>query len=171
MKVFGLAGFSGAGKTTLIEKLIPLLVGRGLRVSSIKHAHHDVDVDQPGKDSYRHRQAGCSEVLLVSGRRWALLHELRDEAAPDLAAQLALLAPCDLVLVEGYKGSAIAKLEVHRAANGKPLLAPDDAEIVAIASDVPLSAATTRALPQFSLDDGAAIVDFIIAHLSLMGQP
>lgn len=167
MKVFGLAGFSGAGKTTLLEKVIPLLVGRGLRVASIKHAHHDVDVDQPGKDSYRHRQAGCSEVLLVSGRRWALLHELRDEPAPDLAAQLALLSPCDVVLVEGYKGAAIAKLEVHRAGNGKPLLAPDDAAIVAIASDVPLAAAAVRGLPQLALDDAAAVAAFIVAHLSL----
>lgn len=175
MKVFGFAGFSGAGKTTLIEQLLPLLVARGLRLASIKHAHHDVDIDQPGKDSYRHRQAGSSEVLLVSGRRWALVHELGDgpdaEPAPDFAAQLALLSPCDLVLVEGYKALPIPKLEVHRAANGKPLLAADDPHIVAIATDVPLDEVACRGLPQLALDDAAAIAAFIVAHLALPELP
>lgn len=163
MKVFGFAGYSGAGKTTLIEKLIAAFVARGLRVSSIKHSHHHFDLDQPGKDTYRHRQAGCGEVLIVSERRWALLHESRDEPAPTFDEQLALLAPCDLVLVEGYKALPIAKLEVWRAANGKPRLAPDDAHIVAVAADQALA----DTLPCFALDDTATIAAFILRHLEL----
>ena len=110
MKVFGFAGFSGSGKTTLLEKVIPLLVARGLNVSLIKHAHHNVDIDKPGKDSYRHREAGCSEVMLVSSTRWALMHELRNEPEPSLEEQLARFSPCDLILVEGYKENAIPKI-------------------------------------------------------------
>jgi len=135
MRVFGFAGYSGSGKTTLIERLIPLFVARGLRVSLIKHTHHDVTIDQPGKDSYRHRAAGCGEVLVTSPYRWALVHELRGEPEPGLKEQLARLTPCDLVLVESFKNEAIAKLEVHRAIIGKPLLFPQDPHIVAIASD------------------------------------
>src|SRR6187200_1543378 len=138
MKVIGIAGYSGSGKTTLIEKVIPLLVAEGLRVSLIKHAHHEFDLDQPGKDSYRHRHAGCSEVLVSSSKRWALMHELRDEAEPTLQEQLELLARCDLVIVEGYKGEPIPKLEVHRRASPTPLLYPDDPTVVAIATDEPL---------------------------------
>lgn len=157
MKVFGFAGWSGSGKTVLIEKLVPRLTARGLRVSLVKHAHHEFDVDQPGKDSWRHRQAGCTEVLLGSSRRWALMHELRDEAEPDLAHLLNRLSPCDLVLVEGYKREAIPKLEIHRAANAKPAIHPLDPDVVAIAADCRFDST----LPQFELDDAAAIADFI----------
>ncbi|MEJ5211959.1 MAG: molybdopterin-guanine dinucleotide biosynthesis protein B [Burkholderiales bacterium] len=159
-RVFGLAGFSGAGKTTLLEKLIPVFRQRGLTVSVIKQTHHEFDIDRPGKDSWRHRQAGAAEVLVSSDRRWALMHELRDEPPPSLDAHLARLAPCDLVLVEGYKREAIPKLEVHRPALGKPLIHPEDSHIVAIASDVPVAAPLTW----FHLDDVAAIADFILEH-------
>lgn len=137
MKVFGFAGYSGSGKTTLIERVLPLLIAHGLRVSVIKHTHHDFDLDRPGKDSYRHREAGAAEVLLVSDQRYAVLHELRDEPSPPLDALLARLTPCDLVLVEGYKREAMPKLEVHRAVTNKPWLYPQDAHIVAVASDAP----------------------------------
>lgn len=163
MKIFGLAGWSGSGKTTLLEKLLPVLVARGLRVSTIKQTHHDVDLDQPGKDSYRHRAAGASEVLLTSSSRWVLLHELRDEAEPALAQHLARLSPCDLVLVEGFKQEAIPKLEIHRPGVGKPLLYPRDPHIIAIASDVALE----TPLPAFDLNDPAAIAIFILSHLEL----
>jgi molybdopterin-guanine dinucleotide biosynthesis protein B len=163
MQVFGFAGFSGSGKTTLIEQLIPRFVARGLRVSLIKHAHHAFDIDKPGKDSWRHREAGAGEVLITSGQRWVLMHELRGEAEPDLATQLGRFSPCDLVLVEGYKHADIPKLEVHRPAIGKPLLHPGDANIVAIAADGPVR--TT--LPLLDLDDYDAIVAFVVAHLSL----
>src|SRR4051812_9260176 len=134
MKVIGIAGFSGSGKTTLIEKLIPLFVREGLRVSLIKHAHHEFDVDQPGKDSWRHRQAGCSEVIVSSSRRWALLHELRGAAEPTLQEQMKHLSRCDLVIVEGFKSEPIPKIEVHRAASGAPLLHPADDNVVAVAT-------------------------------------
>lgn len=157
-KVFGFAGWSGSGKTTLIEKLILEFVGRGLRVALIKHAHHDFDIDQPGKDSWRHRRAGAAEVLVSSAKRWALMHELRGDAEPPLAEHLARLSPCDLVLVEGFKREAIPKLEIHRAAVGKPLLYPEDPRIVAIASDRRIDAP----LRQFDLDDIPAITAFIL---------
>jgi molybdopterin-guanine dinucleotide biosynthesis protein B len=163
MKTFGFAGWSGSGKTTLIEKLIPLFVARGLKVALVKHAHHTFDVDQAGKDSYRHRHAGCSEVLVTSSRRWALMHELRGAAEPGLAEHLAHLSPCDLVLVEGFKREPIPKLEVYRADVGEPLLHPHDADIVAIASDPRLD---TR-LPQFDLNDHATIADFMLQHVGL----
>lgn len=139
MKVFGFAGWSGAGKTTLIEQVIPRLVARGLRVSLIKHAHHAFDIDKPGKDSYRHREAGASEVLIASDKRWVLMHELRGAPGPTLDEQVALLSPCDIVLVEGYKAAPIPKIEVHRPALGKPLLHPADPHIVAVAADAPVS--------------------------------
>src|SRR6478609_6431107 len=120
MRVIGIAGFSGSGKTTLIEKMIPVLVRAGLRVSLVKHAHHEFDVDQPGKDSHRHRHAGCTEVLVSSSNRWALMHELRGAAEPGLQEQLKHLAACDLVIVEGYKAEPIPKLEIHRRAAGTP---------------------------------------------------
>ncbi|MGZ5260865.1 MAG: molybdopterin-guanine dinucleotide biosynthesis protein B, partial [Burkholderiales bacterium] len=135
MKIFGFAGYSGSGKTTLIEKLIPIFIARGLSVSLIKHAHHTFDVDQPGKDSYRHRKAGCTEVLVTSSRRWALVHELRGAPEPTLAEQVTRMSPCDLLLVEGYKREPIPKLEVYRAATGEPLLHPHDENVVAIATD------------------------------------
>jgi molybdopterin-guanine dinucleotide biosynthesis protein B len=161
MKVFGFAGFSGSGKTTLIEKLIPALVSRGLHVSLIKHAHHAFDVDQPGKDSYRHREAGCREVLVTSSRRWALMHELRGAPEPRLEELIGHLAPCSLVLVEGFKREAVPKLEVHRAANaGEDLLFPHDPHIAAIATD----AHVETALPVFGLNDIEAIANFVMQY-------
>lgn len=157
MKVLGLAGWSGAGKTTLIEKLIPLCVADGLKVTLIKQTHHDVDIDQLGKDSWRARQAGAHEVLLASGQRWALMHERRDGAEPGLQDLLARLAPVDLVLVEGYKREAIPKLEVYRSANNQPWLYPGDAAIVAVASDV----APPAGIMRLDLNDAAAIYQFI----------
>jgi molybdopterin-guanine dinucleotide biosynthesis protein B len=135
MKLIGLAGWSGAGKTTLLTRVIPHLVTRGLKVSTIKHAHHSFDVDVPGKDSYRHREAGASEVLISSGKRFALMHELRDETEWPLADLLRKMSPVDLLIIEGFKRDNHPKIEVHRAENGKPFLFPDDANIVAVASD------------------------------------
>jgi molybdopterin-guanine dinucleotide biosynthesis protein B len=163
MKVFGFAGWSGSGKTTLIEKLIPRFAGAGLRVSLVKHAHHTFDVDQPGKDSYRHRHAGASEVLVTSSRRWVLMHELRGAPEPPFDEQLRRLSPCDLVIVEGFKHAAIPKLEVWRRQTGEPLLHPNDEHIVAVASDTKLA---TR-LPLLDLNDDATIASFILAHLRL----
>lgn len=157
MKIFGFAGYSGSGKTTLIEQLLPRLMARGLRVSLIKHAHHAFDIDQPGKDSYRHRKAGASEVMIASDQRWVLMHELRNEREPSLSELVARFSPCDLVLVEGYKREPIPKLEVYRRANGKPMLSPDDPAIVAIARDEPVESP----LPQFDLNDVDTIADYI----------
>ncbi len=155
MRVFGFAGWSGSGKTTLIEQVIPRLVAGGITVSLIKHAHHYFDVDQPGKDSYRHRQAGCTEVLVTSGLRWALMHELRGRPEPALAQSLELLSTCDLALIEGFKAAAIPKLEIWRAAVGKPPLHPGDPHIVAIATDSPeaLPEGAVRRLPVLGLQD------------------
>jgi molybdopterin-guanine dinucleotide biosynthesis protein B len=163
MKIFGFAGYSGSGKTTLIEQLIPLLSARGLKVSLIKHAHHAFDVDTPGKDSYRHRHAGCSEVLVTSSRRWVLMHELRGAAEPDLNQQLMHLSPCDLVLIEGFKHDRIPKIEVYRAAVGEPLLHPHDANIVAVASDARLD----TQLPQLDLNQPPQVAQFMLIHLGL----
>jgi molybdopterin-guanine dinucleotide biosynthesis protein B len=163
MKVFGFAGWSGSGKTTLIEKLIPRFVDAGLRVSLIKHAHHTFDVDQPGKDSYRHRHAGAAEVLVTSSRRWVLMHELRGAAEPAFEEQLKHLSPCDIVIVEGFKHAQIPKLEVWRRETGEPLLHPNDPLIVAVASDTRVD---TR-LPVLNLNDDATIASFILAHLRL----
>jgi molybdopterin-guanine dinucleotide biosynthesis protein B len=161
MRIIGLAGWSGSGKTTLLTKVIPCIVARGLKVSTIKHAHHSFDIDQPGKDSHIHRMAGATEVLVGSGRRWAIVHELRGEAEPTLAALLEKVSPVDLVLVEGYKGGSHPKLEVYRAAVGKPLLYPDDPAIVAIASDEPLPGAR---VPVVDLDDVERISDILLRH-------
>ncbi len=163
MKILGFAGWSGSGKTTLLERLIPRLTGQGLKVSLIKHAHHEFDVDKPGKDSWRHRKAGCSEVLLVSDQRWALMHELRGEAEPSLKECIGHVSPCDLLLVEGFKHDPIPKIETWRSEVGKPLLHPQDPHILAIASDVPVE---TR-LPRFALEDDAGITAFIIQALEL----
>ncbi len=164
MKVFGFAGYSGSGKTTLIEQLIPRFVARGLKVSLIKHAHHGFDIDQPGKDSWRHRHAGCTEVLLTSGQRWALMHELRGEAEPALDAQIRLLSPCDLALVEGYKtNDRIPKLEVYRPSVGKSPIYPAHPNIVAVASDAKLDIA----LPLLDINDPDAIAQFIVQYLEL----
>jgi molybdopterin-guanine dinucleotide biosynthesis protein B len=165
MKILGIAGYSGSGKTTLIEKVVPLLVEAGLRVSLIKHAHHAFEVDQPGKDSWRHRQAGCSEVLVSSSRRWALMGELRGEREPTLEEQLRRFSPCDLVIVEGYKKEPYPKIEIHRRATGKPLLHPDDASVAAVASDERLD----TALPQFGLEDYDAIAAFVLGYTGLEG--
>jgi len=163
MKIFGISGYSGSGKTTLIERLIPLFTGSGLRVSLIKHAHHRFDVDHPGKDSYRHRHAGCTEVMITSAQRWALMHELRNEPEPTLQEAIKLMSPCDLLLIEGFKREPIPKLEVYRGALGEPLLYPQDSHIVAIASD---QSVDTK-LPQFDIDDVAAIAAFIRQHVGL----
>jgi molybdopterin-guanine dinucleotide biosynthesis protein B len=161
MRIIGLAGWSGSGKTTLLTKVIPRIVARGLKVSTIKHAHHAFDIDQPGKDSHTHRMAGATEVLIGSGRRWAIVHELRGEAEPTLAALLAKASPVDLVLVEGYKGASHPKLEVFRAGLGKPLLHPDDPAIVAIAADAPHPRAR---VPVVDLDDVERIIDILLRH-------
>lgn len=157
-KVFGFAGYSGSGKTTLIEQLIPYFTEQGLRIALIKHAHHDFDIDQPGKDSFRHRKAGAGEVLITSEQRWALMHELCGAPEPDLANHLERLSPCDLVLVEGFKHAAIPKIEIYRMANGKPLLFPQDPHIIAVASDKQLE--TT--LPNFDLNAVESIGKFIL---------
>ncbi|OGA34107.1 MAG: molybdopterin-guanine dinucleotide biosynthesis protein B [Betaproteobacteria bacterium RIFCSPLOWO2_12_FULL_64_23] len=163
MKIFGFAGWSGSGKTTLIEQVIPRFVRTGLKVSLIKHAHHRFDVDQPGKDSFRHRTAGCSEVLVTSGERWVLMHEMRGAPEATLEQQIARMSPCDLLLIEGYKRYPLPKLEIYREANGKPLLHPEDEHIVALATDTPVPCR----LPQFGLEDYDAITAFVVDTLEL----
>lgn len=159
MKVFGIAGYSGAGKTTLIEKLLAEMNRRGLSVSVIKQSHHDVELDAVGKDSWRHRQAGAREVLLTTPYRWMMVEELNGASEPSLDQHLGRLAACDLVLVEGFRHAALPKLEVHRAANGQPWLHPKDSHIVAVASDVEV-----EGLPRFGLDEAVPITDFILEH-------
>jgi molybdopterin-guanine dinucleotide biosynthesis protein B len=161
-RVLGLAGWSGSGKTTLLVRLLPLLVQRGHRVATVKHAHHEFDVDLPGKDSYEHRKAGASEVLIASSRRWVQMHELKEEqeAEPSLAALLLRLSPCDLVLVEGFKHKRHPKLEIHRPALGKPALYPQDSAVVAVATDARLTAPHPRAV---DLNDIAAVADCVLA--------
>ena len=160
MKVIGFAGWSGAGKTTLLTRLIPHLIAKGLRVSTLKHAHHEFDVDVPGKDSWRHREAGAAEVLVSSGKRWALMHELRGADEPKLPELLARMSLVDLVIVEGFKRELHPKIEVYRAANGKPPLFPDDSHIVGLATD---TAFETR-LPTVQLDDIPAIANMALSH-------
>ncbi len=168
MRIFGFAGFSGSGKTTLIEKLIPRFVAEGLRVSLVKHAHHGFDVDQPGKDSYRHREAGCGEVLVTSSRRWALMHELRGAPEPSLEGLMAKLSPCDLLLVEGFKHEPIPKIEVHRGANAAGgFLFPHDPQVVAVAADVEVS----TSLPVFRLEDVEGIARFVLARARSLPAP
>ena len=161
MRVIGLAGWSGAGKTTLITRVIPVLVRRGLKVATVKHAHHAFDIDRPGKDSWQHREAGASEVVVASSRRWAVVHELRDEAEPSLSELLAKLSPVDLVIIEGFKRHSHPKLEVYRATVGKPLIYPQDDCVVAIASDAPLPQAQ---LPVLMLDDIEGIANVLQAE-------
>ncbi len=161
MRIIGLAGWSGSGKTTLVTSVIPVLVKRGLKVATVKHAHHEFDTDQPGKDSWLHRKAGASEVAIVSSRRWAIVHELGEEPEPPLADILAKLSAVDLVIVEGFKRHAHPKLEVYRAVVGKPLLHPDDDCIVAVATDAPLPRAQ---VPVLMLDDFAGIADVLEAE-------
>jgi molybdopterin-guanine dinucleotide biosynthesis protein B len=168
LRVIGLAGWSGAGKTTMIVRLLPELVRRGVSVSTMKHAHHGFDVDQPGKDSYRHREAGATEVLVASGRRWALMHEHRDrQAEPTAAALMSRMTPVDLLIIEGFKREDQDKLEIHRRETAKPLLYPQDPRIVAVLSDEPLPDCH---LPVIDIDDIAAVADFIIAHCGLAGR-
>lgn len=164
MQIFGVAGWSGSGKTTLLQKLIPDLTARGLTVSTIKHAHHDFDIDKPGKDSFEHRAAGASEVMITSARRWALMHEMGDQPAPTLAETAARMSPVDLLLVEGFKHEDHVKLEVHRSANNKPLLQPDDRHIIAVVSDLELPGST---VPVLGIDDIDAIAQFIIDRCGL----
>ena len=166
--VFGIAGWKNSGKTTMTERLVAAITARGFRVATVKHAHHAFDIDQEGTDSHRHRTAGAVEIALVSGRRWALMHELREEAEPSLAEILARLSPCDLVLVEGYKREALPKLELRRtaAARGEPL-SPSDPHVVAIASD---GVVADTALPVYHLDDIDGIADFILSTCGLSGK-
>jgi len=163
MKTFGFAGWSGSGKTQLIEGLIPRFVKRGFTVSLIKHAHHSFDVDQPGKDSYRHRHAGASEVVVTSSRRWVLMHELRGAREPSFDEQVKHFSPCDLLIVEGFKFAPISKMEVWRAAPGEALLHPNDPHIVAVASDTKVE----TKLPLLDLNAHEAIAAFILGYLKL----
>ena len=167
MRIIGLAGWSGSGKTTLVTKLIPRLTTRGLRISTLKHAHHGFDLDQPGKDSFMHRTAGATEVIVSSARRFAVLHELRDEPEWDLPALVGKMSPVDLVLVEGFKRDAFPKIEIHRAANGKPLIHPEDPHIVAIAADTALPHAT---VPVIDLNDIDAIAELVLARAVPLGE-
>jgi molybdopterin-guanine dinucleotide biosynthesis protein B len=167
-RVFGITGWKNSGKTTLTERLVAELTRRGRRVATVKHAHHDFDIDKEGTDSFRHRQAGAGEVAIVSNRRWALMHELHDEEEPPLASILARLSPCDLVLVEGYKRESHPKIEARRreAKNREPLSAGDP-HIVAVAAD---HAQPHEALPVFDLDDIPAVADFVEQTIGLIDQ-
>jgi molybdopterin-guanine dinucleotide biosynthesis adapter protein len=161
MRIFGLAGWSGSGKTTLMTALIPELVARGVTVSTVKHAHHAFDLDQPGKDSWRHREAGAREVMVASQTRWALQHELRGAPEPTLDELVARMSPVDLVLVEGFKAHPHPKVEVWRPSLGKPARYPEDPYVVALAAD---EAVPDLPLPLLPLGDAAAVADFILAH-------
>jgi len=161
MRIIGLAGWSGSGKTTLITKLIPRLIARGISVSTLKHAHHGFDLDQPGKDSFMHRTAGATEVIISSAKRWAILHELREKPEWNLNALVGKMSPVDLVLVEGFKRDKFPKLEIHRVTNDKPLLHPEDPHIVAVASDIALPAARVEVV---DLNDIEAIADLLLKH-------
>jgi molybdopterin-guanine dinucleotide biosynthesis protein B len=164
MKVMGLAGWSGSGKTTLMMRLLPELIGRGLTVSTMKHAHHNFDIDQPGKDSYVHRSAGATEVVVASVNRWALMHENRGATEPSAVELIRHMTPVDLLIIEGFKREPHPKLEVYRQANGKPLIHPEDPHIVAVASDTALPDVKLPVLP---LDDIQAIADFVLRHCGL----
>jgi molybdopterin-guanine dinucleotide biosynthesis protein B len=163
MRIFGLAGWSGSGKTTLLTAVIPELVARGFAVSTIKHAHHAFDIDQPGKDSWRHREAGAREVMVASARRWAVMHELRGAAEPTLEDLVARMSPVDLLLVEGWKHHPHPKIEVYRPSLGKELLYPEDPHVIAIASDEAIAAP----IPLLPLGDAGAVAAFILDHLGL----
>lgn len=162
MKVFGISGHSGSGKTILIERLVPIFTARNISVSVIKHTHHDIDLDPPGKDSWRHRKAGAQEVMLVGPRRWTLFHELQTNIEPTVSQLINNLSPCDLVLIEGFKHQAIPKIEVFRAALGKPAMFPEDPWIVGTATDSPID--TTR--PTLDLNQPETIADFILEQLA-----
>jgi molybdopterin-guanine dinucleotide biosynthesis protein B len=160
----GIVGWSGSGKTSLLVALLPILKARGLTVSTMKHAHHRFDLDRPGKDSFRHRAAGASEVLVVTSSRWVLMHESRDEAEPAIEDLIERMTPVDLLLIEGFKTHSHPKLEIHRHSEGKPLLCPDDPEIVAIATDQPLP---RMPVPQLDLNHPGSIAEFILVHTGL----
>ncbi len=164
MRIFGVAGYSGSGKTTLLVKLLPLMIARGLRVSTVKQAHEAFDIDKPGKDSYEHRAAGAGEVMVISARRWALMHEYGDAAEYTMEQLLARLAPVDLVLVEGFRGWPHPRIEVHRPALGRPLLCSDDPKVVAVACDQPLA---DLPVPHLDLDNAAAVADFVLDYLGV----
>lgn len=164
MRVFGVVGWKNNGKTTLVERLVTHLTDAGYRISTVKHAHHEVDLDQPGKDTWRHREAGAHEVVLATARRWAVIHELRGAPEPSLDALLARMTPVDLVIVEGFKRFPHPKLEVHRRERATPLLAEEDPSIVALATDEPFPHST---LPQFGLDDIPSIAAFVLARLGI----
>ena len=164
MRVFGLAGWSGSGKTTLIVDLLPEIIARGITVSTLKHAHHKFDIDLPGKDSFEHRRAGATEVMISSANRWALMHELRGLDDPPLELLMNRMAPVDLLLVEGFKWEAHPKIEVHRPSVSKPLLQPDDPHIIAVASDEAIQHLTVPVLP---LGDAVVITDFILEAVDL----
>jgi molybdopterin-guanine dinucleotide biosynthesis protein B len=166
MKVLGIAGWSGSGKTTLIEQLVPCLLRRGLVVSLVKHAHHAFDLDQPGKDSYRHREAGCREVLISSSRRWALMHELRGAPEPTLEETLGHFSPCDLVLVEGFRHAAVPKIEVYRPSHLSPPIHATDPHVIAVATDGEIH----TALPKLDLNDAEAVARFVVLHLKLTAR-
>lgn len=163
MKAMGFAGWSGSGKTTLVEQVIGVLTARGFDVSLVKHAHHSFDIDHAGKDSWRHRQAGCREVMVSSGQRWSLTRELRGDAEATLDDLLAKLGPCDVVLVEGFKRADIPKIEVYRAGVTEPLLFPEDGRIVAVATDT----GVPTALPKLDINDPEAVANFIVAYLAV----
>jgi len=165
-KVIGVAGFKNAGKTTLVEKLVTELTRRGHRVSTVKHAHHSFDIDHEGRDSFRHRKAGASEVAVVSRHRWAIIHESREEAEPTLQEILAKLAPCDLVIVEGYKRDSHFKVEAYRAETGAPMIGADDPTVKAIATNDVIEAAQ----PLLPLDDPKVVADFILREVGLLSQ-
>lgn len=164
MKIYGVTGWKNNGKTTLVERLVTEISARGFSVSTIKHAHHAFDIDHPGRDSHRHREAGAREVLVASRKRWALIHESREEDEPVLEELIARLSPCDLVIVEGYKRDRHSKVEAHRAEAAKPLIARDDPTVRLVATDTPLDIAT----PQKHLDDIAGIADFILSDTGLV---
>ena len=164
MRLYGVTGFKNAGKTGLVERLVAEIAGRGLTVSTIKHTHHAVDLDQPGTDSFRHRQAGAAEVVLASDTRWTLMHELRGRAAPPLEMLLARMAPVDLVIAEGFKTERHPKVEAWRAAAGHGVMAPDDPTIRAVAAD---SVLPDLSVPRFALDDTRGVADFILREVGL----
>jgi molybdopterin-guanine dinucleotide biosynthesis protein B len=164
--MFGFAGYSGAGKTTLIEQLIPRFVARGLKVSMIKHTHHNFDLDKSGKDSFRHREAGATEVMLVCDHRWVLMHELRGDSEPSFEQQIANMSPCDLLLIEGYKATPIPKLEVHRRENGKPFIWPENDSVAALATPA-TERPTDCPLPWLDLDDHDAVAAYILEKTAL----
>jgi molybdopterin-guanine dinucleotide biosynthesis protein B len=166
MKIFGLTGWSGSGKTTLVRRLVPALIARGVRVSTMKHAHHGFDMDKPGKDSYVHREAGAVEVMVSSRNRWVLQHENREVPEPSMEELLQFMTPVDLVLVEGYKSYPHDKMEVYRASVGKSLMAPENPTIVAVATDTP--EALRLDVPVLDLNDEGAVADFVIARCGLL---